>query len=172
VSIIAGPADAPVARFASLDVAPDLAVLIVSYQSAADLGLLFDSLRAEAVGRRIRVVVADNASTDGSARGRKGDVVVIETGGNLDYGGGLNAAMSHVGEAPAILVLHPDRGLEPGCIAALENRTRVSGAGIVVPRILYAVGALSLSLRREPSVIRAFGDALLGSRWSKTDGGC
>ena len=40
---------------------------------------------------------------------------------------------------------------------------RVSGAGIVVPRILDAVGALSASLRREPSVIRAFGDALLGS---------
>jgi GT2 family glycosyltransferase len=80
--------------------------------------------------------------------------------------------MSHVGEAPAILVLNPDVGLEPGCIAALENRMRVSGAGIVVPRILDAVGALSLSLRRGPSVIRAFGDALLGGRWSKTDGGC
>ena len=161
------PVDASAARFTGLDVPPELAVLIVSYQSAADLRVLLDSLRAEAVGRRVRVVVADNASTDGSvdiARAA-GDVVVVETGGNLGYAGGLNAAMSHVGEAPAILVLNPDLVLEPGCIAALENRMRVSGAGIVVPRILDAVGALSASLRREPSVIRAFGDALLGSRW-------
>jgi hypothetical protein len=74
--------------------------------------------------------------------------------------------------APAILVLNPDVVLEPGCNAALENRMRVSGRGHRRTRILDAVGALSLSLRREPSVIRAFGDALLGSRWSKTDGGC
>ena len=118
-------------------------------------------------GRRIRVVVADNASTDGSVEiaRAQGDVVVVETGGNLGYAGGLNAAMSHAGEAPAILVLNPDLVLEPGCIAALENRMRVSGAGIVVPRILDGVGTLSGSLRREPGVIRAFGDALLGSRW-------
>jgi len=167
VSIVAGPVDAPAARFAGLDVAPDLAVLIVSYQSSADLRLLLDSLRAEAVGRRIRVVVADNASTDGSVDIVRdpGDIVVVETGGNLGYAGGLNAAMAHVGEAPAILVLNPDLVLEPGCIAALENRMRVSGAGVVVPRILNAVGELADSLRREPSVIRAFGDALLGSRW-------
>ena len=167
MSIVTGPVDASAARFADLDVAPDLAVLIVSYQSAVDLRDLFDSLRAEAVGRRIRVVVADNASTDGSVEiaRAQGDVVVVETGGNLGYAGGLNAAMSHAGEAPAILVLNPDLVLEPGCIAALENRMRVSRAGIVVPRILDGVGTLSGSLRREPGVIRAFGDALLGSRW-------
>ena len=167
MSIVVGPVDASAARFAGLDVEPDLAVLIVSYQSASDLRDLFDSLRAEAVGRRIRVVVADNASTDGSVEiaRAQGDVVVVETGGNLGYAGGLNAAMSHAGEAPAILVLNPDLVLEPGCIAALENRMRVSGAGIVVPRILDGVGTLSGSLRREPGVIRAFGDALLGSRW-------
>lgn len=167
MSIVVGPVDASAAGFTGLDVEPDLAVLIVSYQSASDLRDLFDSLRAEAVGRRIRVVVADNASTDGSVEiaRAQGDVVVVETGGNLGYAGGLNAAMSHAGEAPAILVLNPDLVLEPGCIAALENRMRVSGAGIVVPRILDGVGTLSGSLRREPGVIRAFGDALLGSRW-------
>jgi GT2 family glycosyltransferase len=167
VSIAAGPVDASVARFAGPDVEPDLAVLIVSYQSAADLGVLLDSLRAEAVGRRIRVVVADNASTDSSVDIARapGDVVVIETGGNLGYAAGLNAAMSYVGEAPAILVLNPDVVLEPGCIAALENRMRVSGAGIVVPRILGNDGEVSLSLRYEPGVIRALGEALLGSRW-------
>ena len=96
MSITAGPADAPVARFASLDVAPDLAVLIVSYQSAADLGLLFDSLRAEAVGRRIRVVVADNhqptaqrASAKRRCRYRDGRQPRLRRR--------LNAAMSHVG---------------------------------------------------------------------------
>ena len=155
------------ARFAGPEGAADLAVLIVSYQSAADLPALLDSLRAEAARWRMRVVVADNASTDGSADIARaaGDVVVVETGGNLGYAAGLNAAMSHVGESPAILVLNPDLVLEPGCIAALERRMRVSGAGIVVPRILDAVGALTVSLRREPGVIRALADALIGSRW-------
>jgi GT2 family glycosyltransferase len=163
----AGPVDGSAASFASLDVAPDLAVLIVSYQSAADLRVLLDSLRAEAIGRCVRVIVADNASTDGSvdiARAA-GDVIVVETGGNLGYAAGLNAAMAHVGEAPTILVLNPDVVLEPGCIAALENRMRVSRAGIVVPRMLGADGAISYSLRYEPGLMRTFGDALLGSRW-------
>ena len=109
MSIAADRVDALAARFAGLDVPPDIAVLIVSYQSAADLRPLLDSLRAEAVGRCIRVVVADNASTDGSVDIARapGDVVVVETGGNLGYAGGLNAAMTYVGEAPAILVLNP-----------------------------------------------------------------
>ena len=61
-------------------------------------------------------------------------------------------------------MLNPDLVLEPGCIV-IENRLCVSGAGIVVPRILGADGAVSFSLRCEPGVIRALGDALLGSRW-------
>jgi GT2 family glycosyltransferase len=166
-SVAASPVDASAVRFAGLDVEPDVAVLIVSHQSASDLGVLLDSLRAEACDRRVRVVVADNASTDGSvdiARAAE-DVILVETGGNLGYAAGLNAAMSHVGEAPTILVLNPDVVLEPGCIAALEHRMRVSRAGIVVPRMLNADGAVSYSLRYEPSLMRTFGDALLGSRW-------
>ena len=167
MSIVAGPVDVSAARFAGLDVAPDLAVLIVSYQSSADLGLLLDSLRAEAIDRRIRVVVADNASTDGSVDIARapGDIVVVETGGNLGYAGGLNAAMSHVGEAPAILVLNPDLVLEPGCIAALENPhacQRRRHRRTPHPRCRRrSLAVAATRARRHPRP----GDALLGSRW-------
>src|SRR5258706_15837992 len=42
----------------------DCAAIIVTYNSAADIGGLLGSLPAAAAGLRIRVVVVDNASSD------------------------------------------------------------------------------------------------------------
>src|SRR5690606_14930672 len=42
---------------------------------------------------------------------------------------------------------------------------RASGAGVVAPRVLDRDGQVFRSLRREPTVPRALGDAILGSRW-------
>lgn len=153
--------------FARPDEYADVAVVIVTYRSAADLPGLLDSLRSEAERLSLRVIVADNASDDGSADLARaaGDVVVVETGGNLGYAAGINAAVSHAGDAGSILVLNPDLVVEPGCIAALLRRLRHSGSGIVVPRILDAAGELSPSLRSEPGVLRSLGDALFGRHW-------
>ena len=153
--------------FAGPDDLAEVAVVIVTYQSAADLPGLLDSLRDEARHTSLRVIVADNASADGSADLARsaGDVVVVDTGGNLGYAAGINTAVSHAGDARSILVLNPDLVVEPGCIAALLRRLQSSGPGIVVPRILDAAGRLSTSLRCEPSVVRSLGDAVFGRHW-------
>lgn len=158
------PKAAASGSFVGPDEFADVAVVIVTYQSAADLPGLLDSLRSEARHMSLRVIVADNASADGCADLARaaGDVVVVETGGNLGYAAGINTAMSHAGNALSILVLNPDLVVEPGCIAALVQRLESSGPGIVVPRILDADGELSHSLRCEPSMVRSLGDALLG----------
>lgn len=148
--------------------AVDVAVVIVSYQSAADLPVLIRSLRVEAAQLKIRVIVADNASTDGSADVARGepDVIVVESGGNVGYAAGINAAMSRVGEAASVLVLNPDLTLDPGCLMALLARLRSApSVGVVVPKILDPAGAIYRSLRREPNLVRAASDAVFGRRW-------
>lgn len=155
------------AAFSGSHGAADVAVVIVSYQSAADLPGLIQSLRAEAVHTKMRVIVADNASTDGSVEvaRREPDVIVVETGGNLGYAAGINAAMSYAGNAPAVLVLNPDLTVDPGCVRTMLDRLQQeTGVGIVVPKILDSSGGLYRSLRQEPSVLRAAADAVLGRR--------
>jgi N-acetylglucosaminyl-diphospho-decaprenol L-rhamnosyltransferase len=60
-------------------------------------------------------------------------------------------------------VLNPDVRLLPGCVAELLSALR-PGTGLVVPRLVDGEGALIQSMRREPTVLRAWGDALVGAR--------
>lgn len=144
----------------------DVAVLVVTYNNAEDIDPLLDSLRAEAGENRLRVVVADNASGDDTlARAaRHPDVSAFGTGGNLGYAAGLNLAGGRAGPAEALLVLNPDLTLEPGAIKAMRRRLAHPGTGAVVPRVVDADGNTYPSLRREPTPLRALGDALLGPR--------
>lgn len=155
------------ARFAGPDGPADVAVLVVTYNSAGDLPGLLASLRREAGSAVLRVVVADNASRDDTlevAR-RQGDVIAVESGGNLGYAGGINVAYRHAGDAAAVLILNPDLVVEPGCVAALLARMESEAAGVVVPAIARPDGTLTDSLRREPSLLRSLGDALFGRLW-------
>lgn len=160
------------ARFAGPAASADVAVVIVTYNSAADIERLIMSLRREAKRSSIRVVVADNHSVDGTLEivARHPDVVAFRTAGNVGYAAGINAASEHVGNAAAILVLNPDLEVEPGAIRAMLGRVEHSAAGIVVPRILEDSGTTYESLRREPTLTRAIGDALFGSRLTARPG--
>lgn len=144
----------------------EIAVIVVTYNNADDVGPLVASLRRETVEQSIKVVVADN-SPDGrtlAELARHPDVVTLATGGNLGYAGGINAAMRVAGPADAYLVLNPDLRVEPGALRAMRRRMALSGAGMVVPVLLDDDGTVYPSLRREPGVLRALGDAALGSR--------
>ena len=50
--------------------APELSIVIVSYNARADLEACLDSLAAAPPAAVHEIVVVDNASTDGSARRR------------------------------------------------------------------------------------------------------
>lgn len=151
----------------------DVAVLLVTYESRDHIGPLLDDLRREARELALRVVVADNSSSDGTldAVARHDDVIAVRTGGNLGYAGGVNVAMAHAGDTDAVLVLNPDLRMRAGAVSALLRRLRSDRTtGAVVPLILEADGDVYPSLRREPSLLRATADALFGRVWPNRPG--
>lgn len=144
----------------------DVAVLVVTYNSENDVPLLLQTLRTETSHQSVKVIIADNSPTPSTrlALRDQADIFVFPTGGNLGYAGAINAAMIQAGSADTYLVLNPDMRVAPGSVRALRERMAASGAGVVVPLLLDEDGSVYPSLRREPSLSRAFGDAVMGSR--------
>ncbi len=160
-----GPSRVP-GSFLPAGTKADVAVIVVTYNNADDVQALVSSLRGETGEQSLKVVVADNSPDNLTMAevARHPDVVAVSTGGNLGYAGGINAAMHMAGDADAYLILNPDLRVEPGAVAALRRRMALSGAGMVVPVLLDDDGSVYPSLRREPGVLRALGDAALGGR--------
>jgi GT2 family glycosyltransferase len=157
-------------EFLTEDEPVDVAIIVVSYNSADDISRLLPDLRREAITMRLRVIVADNASTDGTLPllSEHTDVVAVPTGGNLGYSGAINAAMRHIGEANAVLVLNPDLRLDTGAISRMLRRLRSApDIGAVVPLLRDEDGSVYYSLRREPTVLRAAADAIIGRYWQR-----
>lgn len=152
--------------FVGSDQQADVTVVLVTYNNAGDIEPLIAGLRGETAAQTLKVVIADNGSTDGTVElvAAEPDVVLVATGGNLGYAGGINAALGHAGDYHDVLVLNPDLRIVPGAIETLRRRLRISNAGIAVPRLLDDDGSTYTSLRREPSVAKAVGDAVLGSK--------
>jgi exopolysaccharide biosynthesis WecB/TagA/CpsF family protein len=152
-------------HFVDADEPAEVTVLIVTHNSAAMLPDLLADLRRESGPLRLRAVVVDNASTDGTldAIADQRDVITVAAP-NLGYAGGINAGMQHARESRAVLVLNPDLRIEDGTLLALWRRLWQPGVGVAVPRILDDDGATSASLRFEPGLLRGIGDALLGRR--------
>lgn len=153
------------AKFVGPDELAEVAVLIVTYNNGSDVDRLVTSLRQQGKSQTLRVVVADNGSTDDTLLRlqRHPDLIVVQTGGNLGYAGGINIARQHAGKVRAILVLNPDLEIAPGSVADMLRRMD-KGAAVVVPQLLESNGTLYASLRNEPTVIRAAFDAVLGQR--------
>ena len=163
----AGPGPAPTS-----DETVDCAVVVVTYNSADHILALLDSLPAAAGHLRIRCVVVDNGSRDGTVEllGPRRDVTLIETGRNLGYAGGINVARTMCGPCSSILILNPDLELEPGAIVQLYAALHSPGVGVAVPMLLNEDGSRCFTLRREPSPARALGDALFGGRFPARPG--
>jgi len=150
----------------------DCAVVVVTYNSVRDIGALLDSLPAAAAGLRIRTIVVDNGSTDGTVElvQSRPDVTCVEAGANLGYAGGINVGRSHGGEYSSLLVLNPDAEFEAGALREMFAALDDPAVGIAVPLLLDADGHRLPSLRREPTLLRAIGDGLLGGRASQRPG--
>src|SRR6266567_6595329 len=139
-------------------VQPDLDVVIVTYNSAHVIGDLLDSLPAALDGLTADVVVVDNDSTDGTAElvAARGDCRVVRSA-NVGYAGGINRGVREAMPADAILILNPDVRMQERSALPLLEALSQSDVGIVVPQVRSAQGALELSLRREPTLLRALG---------------
>jgi N-acetylglucosaminyl-diphospho-decaprenol L-rhamnosyltransferase len=148
--------------------AETIAVVVVTYNSEDVVGDLVASLPAGLAGLDWHLTVADNDSTDQTLKvlaERAPGATVVEVGRNAGYAAGINAAIAGAPPHDAVLVLNPDIRLVPGSVARLVDALhRNPGAGIAVPRINQGDGLFTPSMRREPRVLRALADALLGGR--------
>jgi GT2 family glycosyltransferase len=151
--------------------APRVAVVVVTWNSEALLPGLVASLEAGLAGTSAQVIIVDNDSADGTmstARQLVPHALVMSTGRNAGYSAAFNAGVAAADPFDAALVLNPDIRLLPGSIAALYGALDAAGGtGLAVPRIRNEDGSIARSLRREPTIARAFGTALLGSRASR-----
>ena len=143
-----------------------VAVVVVTYNSECLLDDLIASLDDGLKGVTWHLTVADNASADGTVpalRRLAPAATIIEMGSNTGYAAGINAAVRAAPPHSAILVLNPDVRLMPGCVAELLKALRPD-TGLAVPQLVDGKSELIESMRRKPTVLRAWGDALLGAR--------
>jgi len=140
------------------DVDPQLAVVIVTYNSRDVITDLLGSLPAALEGTDARVVVVDNCSTDGTADlvAARGDCRVVRSP-NIGYAGGINRGVREFPGAGSYLILNPDLRLSPGFVRPLLDTFAEPRTGIVAPRVHHADGSLHRSLRRAPSLLRSLG---------------
>jgi GT2 family glycosyltransferase len=147
----------------------DCAVIIVTYNSARHIDGVLNSLAGAAEDLTVRTIVVDNGSTDDTVRRVQDhlDVICVETGANLGYAGGINVGRAHAGKCGALAVLNPDLVLEPGALRELCTALDAPGVGATVPALLDFAGNFYPSLRREPSLTTAIGDAVFGRHFKR-----
>lgn len=139
-----------------------VSAVVVNYNARDHLLACVRSLRAEGV---TEVVVADNASRDGSVEALVAadpGVKVIPTGANLGYGRAANAAAAST-NAELLLVMNSDAVVTAGSVTRLVEALDLdSSLAIVGPRIEQPDGDLYPSARTFPTLGDAIGHGFLG----------
>jgi N-acetylglucosaminyl-diphospho-decaprenol L-rhamnosyltransferase len=144
-----------------------LTVVAVTYSPGDALTGFLESLPS-ATSRPVEVVLADNGSTDGAperAAATYPHVRLLRTGGNIGYGGAINAALAGRTSGHA-LVANPDVRFEPGSVdELLAAARRWPRAATLGPAVLTPEGAVYPSARDLPVLSTGVGHALLGWVW-------
>lgn len=164
-----------------------LPVVAVTYSPGPHLERFLASL-ALATDLPVRVVLADNGSTDGTPQDaveRYPNVRLFATGANLGYGTAVNRAVAQLPRAAAergagendpgeprgdewVIVANPDVQWGPGSIdALLDAGARWPRAGALGPLIRDPDGSVYPSARHLPSLIRGGMHAVLGPFWPR-----
>ncbi len=139
-----------------------LNVVIVTWNSSREIERCLDSLIRQVPAER--VVVVDNASSDGTtdlvAR-RFPDVHLIVNPENLGFAAACNQGISHTGSGP-VMLLNPDSEVKEGAVArlvrTLEDDSRVGAVG---PLLLDASNRPRESCFRAPTLRRELWRLLL-----------
>jgi len=143
-----------------------VAVVVVTYQSRRLVGDFIGSLEAGLAGLGAwRLIVADNNSADGTVEEvarLSPTATLVRLEANRGYAAGVNAGIKVAGAFDAVLVANPDIRLEPGAVARMVETMIETDAGVVVPRLVDEQRRLLPTLRREPTLARVAGEAVLG----------
>jgi len=126
----------------------ELAIVIVSYNTRADLEACLRSLHDHPPQLSHEIVVVDNASGDGSAdavRAKWPKVRVVPMRSNVGFARANNEGILQTG-GELILLLNSDTVVRAGSIDQLVRALReLPGASIVGPRLVDADGHPELS---------------------------
>jgi GT2 family glycosyltransferase len=146
----------------------DVAVVVVTWNSGDVVGDLLAALPAALDGCGTwSVVVVDNSSSDRTSEvvsERAPWALWVQTGGNLGYAAAINRGLRSVPATAAVVVCNADVVPAAGSVARLLAAADEPGIGIAAPRLVGADGRQIWSLRRNPTVLRALGEAVAGGR--------
>jgi GT2 family glycosyltransferase len=145
----------------------DLAVVIVSYNSAPYLEPCLTTLYEHSGGIELDVVIADNESTDGSAElvERLFPEARVLRCANRGFAYGNNRALATV-TAPYVLFLNADTEIMSGTFADLvEDLRRRPQVGLVGVRQFDPQGRIYPTIRRFPTATRLFFEAIGSERF-------
>jgi GT2 family glycosyltransferase len=119
--------------------APLVTVVVVTWQGRHLVGPCLESLSRQTVAHRVLVV--DNASTDGTAdylSAEHPEVEVLRAPVNEGFAGGAQRALAHV-RSPYVALLNNDATAEPGWLQALVDHANAHPeAAAVTSRMLLA----------------------------------
>jgi N-acetylglucosaminyl-diphospho-decaprenol L-rhamnosyltransferase len=144
---------------------PDLAVVVVNYNTGHYLTRCVRSAVESAGDARLEIVVVDNASVDGSAEHAVADhpeVTLIRNDANRGFAAAANQGMAAT-TAPFILLLNPDAEILSGTLAGFVKVARDHArAGAVGALVRDPDGSIYPSARKVPTLGEALGHAFLG----------
>nr|WP_116051277.1 glycosyltransferase family 2 protein [Amycolatopsis palatopharyngis] len=145
-----------------------VAVVVVTYFPGETLDRFLDTLE-KATSREVRVVLADNESTDGAPeRGAEREHVrLLRMGENLGYGAAANRGVAALGDDVGwVVVANADLEWEPGSLdTLLEVAGRWPRGAAFGPLIRELDGSVYPSARLLPSLGRGIGHAVFGKVW-------
>ncbi len=138
--------------------APDVSIIIVSWNVAPLLGQCLRSVAADAAGLSAEVIVVDNASSDRSVavlRSEFPEVRLIANDANFGFARACNQGLRHA-SAPLVLLLNPDTVVARGALTTLIRFLREhADAGMVGPALQNEDGTFQqASARLLPTVAR------------------
>ena len=127
---------------------PELSIVIVAFNTRADLQRCLESLAAAPPAITHEIVVVDNASHDGTVdavRARWPGMQVIAQPANLGFAGGNNVGI-RASSGELVLLLNSDTLVPAGAIDTLASRLRAHPeAAVAGPRLVDAAGRVELS---------------------------
>ncbi|MEA3401309.1 MAG: glycosyltransferase family 2 protein [Armatimonadota bacterium] len=133
----------------------DLSICIVSYNCRRLLSRCLESIREHSGRLSVEVIVADNASTDGTpqmVRERFPEAIVLANEENRGFAGGTNQAMRRA-SGDVLLMLNPDTEVQAGTLPYLtrflHERPEAGAAG---PAVYGPDGSLQHTCHHFPTL--------------------
>jgi N-acetylglucosaminyl-diphospho-decaprenol L-rhamnosyltransferase len=141
----------------------ELSIVIVTYNSLKEIGACLESLKADPELLKVRCIIVDNCSSDGTyqyLKSNSANCQIVRASRNNGFAAGVNLGETFI-NTPFFLVINPDvlpkkRPLEL-MLEAIKTDPKVAALGC---RLVYPDGGPQSSCRTFPTVATFLGRAL------------